>query len=519
MRRLLPQIRASIDDATISLGYYRSSSTARFTASENCWQLTVQVEPGPRLLLDGVQVQVLGAPPVQDVFRDLLAAAPLRPGMPLHHGDYEDLKSGLSTQAAENGFFGARFEQAEIALDLQAYTANLNLVFDPGQQFRFGPVTVIEDGLLSEDLIRGLMQVEEGDAYSSSRLAELRQRLDASQYFRQVRVTPQLDAAAAQLVPVTVEVDLRPRHAWTGGLGFTTDTGPRARFSYENRFVNSRGHRLLADSTLSSVRSQLDGSYSMPLADAARQSLNLASGYSIENNDSFQSKRFKLETSLRNETDSGWLQSLFVEFQRDDYLVGTQEDISVLTMPGLSVNKSSADNLINPSSGWKLFAQLRGASDSMLSDASFVQFYGSGKHVFSFGRSRLLSRLELGSTWINVTEELPASLRYFAGGDQSIRGYQFRALGPLNEAGEVSGGKQLVVGSLEYDFLVRNNWRVAVFADSGNAFNSNSDFDWRSSAGIGVRWLSPIGPVRFDLAHPLNGDESFRFHITMGPDL
>lgn len=519
LRRLLPQVRAEVQQAATALGYYKSTSTAGFTRVEACWQLTVEVAPGPRVLLDSVQLQVLGSETVQGLFGSLLASAPLRSGQPLHHGDYEELKNGLSTLAADNGFFAARFDQAEIAVDLQAYTADITLVFAPGPQFRFGELSIVNSDRLSEDLIRGLMQVQTGDPYSSSRLAELRQRLDASQYFRQVRVSPQLDAANGQAVPVTVELELRPRHAWTGGLGFTTDTGPRARFSYENRYVNSLGHKLLVDSTLSTVRSQVDGSYRIPLEDAARQSLNLAAGYSVEDNDSFESKRLKLETALRNETDSGWLQSLFVEFQRDDYLVGTQQDISVLTMPGASINKSSADDLINPSRGWKLLAQVRGASDSLLSDTSFVQFYGSGKHVISFGRSRLLSRLELGATWIDAAEELPASLRYFAGGDQSIRGYDFRSLGPLNDDGEVIGGKQLVVGSLEYDFLVRNNWRVAVFADSGNAFNRNSDFDWQTSAGIGLRWLSPIGPVRVDLAHPLDGDESFRLHITMGPDL
>src|SRR5690606_21367414 len=127
---------------------------------------------------------------------------------------------------------------------------------------------------------------------------------------------------------------------------------------------------------------------------------NFATGYSVDNNDSFESKRFKLETSLRNETRSGWLQTAFVEFLHDDYVVGGQEETSILTMPGISLSRTVADDLINPSNGWKLFTQLRGATDTLMSDTSFVQFYGTAKHVFSFGRSRLLSRLEMGATWI-----------------------------------------------------------------------------------------------------------------------
>jgi len=520
LRRLLPQVRRDITGAATALGYYQSSSEVRFGAGDSCWQLEININPGPRVVLETVTVAVISADPaVQAVFADILRATPLQPGSPLHHGQYEDLKNALSSRAADNGFFAARFEQAELALDLQANTASVQLQFDPGPPFRFGALSIGHDGILADDVIRGLMPVKEGDFYSSMRLAELRQQLDASQYFRQVRVSPQLGAATGQSVPVDVELEMRPRHAWTGGLGFTTDTGPRARLSYENRFLNSRGHRLLVDSVLSKVRSQVDGNYAVPLQLESWQTLNFAGGYSFENNDSFESKRFKLETSLRNETANGWLQSLFVDLQRDDYIVGTQEDISVLTMLGFSLSKSTADNLINPSTGWKLFTQLRGATEGLLSDSTFVQFYGSGKHVMSFGRGRLLTRFETGATWIDETEDLPASLRYFAGGDQSIRGYDFRSLGPLDENGEVRGGKQLVVGSLEYDYLVRNNWRVAVFADSGNAFSAKNDLELEHSVGLGLRWLSPIGPVRVDLAHPINADESFRLHITMGPDL
>lgn len=519
LQRLLPQVTRNVTDAANAIGYYHTESTAQFSAGENCWELTLTVTPGPRAVLASVDLQVRGEPDVQGYFRDILEDTPVRSGAPLHHGEYESLKDALSARAADNGFFGARFEQAEVALNLENNTAATTLIFDPGLQFRIGEITVTRDGNLRDELIDGLMPVSEGDYYSSASLADLGQRLDASQYFRQVRVSPLLGEAVDQTVPLQVELSMRPRHAWTAGLGFATDTGPQARLSYENRFVNSRGHKLQASTVVSGVRAQVDTGYVIPLRDAARQSLNFAGGYSFDNNESFESKRLKGEVGVRNENSSGWLQRVFLEFQRDEYIIDVEEATSVLSMLGGSLSKTRADNLINPTAGWKFFTQIRGATENLLSDTAFVQLDVSGKYVFGFGRSRLLTRLDLGATWIDATEELPASLRYFAGGDQSIRGYDFRTLGPLNENGEVSGGKQLVVGSLEYDFMVRNNWRVAVFADSGNSFNSTSEFEFRHSAGIGIRWLSPIGPVRVDLAYPINAEESFRLHVTMGPDL
>lgn len=519
LQRLVPQITRNVTDASNSLGYYHTESAAQFNAGENCWELTLMVTPGPRAVLASVDLQVRGEPDVQAYFSDILADTPVRSGAPLHHGDYETLKDALSARAADNGFFGARFEQAEVALDLQSNTAATTVIFDPGLQFRIGEITVVRDGNLSDALIDGLMQIDQGDYYSSASLADLGQRLDASQYFRQVRVSPLLGEASQQSVPLRVELSMRPRHAWTAGLGFATDTGPQARLSYENRFVNSRGHKLEASAVVSGVRAQVDTDYVIPLRDAARQSLNFAGGYSFDDNESFENRQLKVEAGLRNENSSGWLQRVFLQMQRDQYIIDVEEATSVLSMLGASLSRTRADNLINPTSGWKFFTQVRGATENLLSDTSFVQLDVSGKYVFGFGRSRLISRLDVGATWIDATEELPASLRYFTGGDQSIRGYDFRTLGPLNENGEVIGGKQLVVGSLEYDFMVRNNWRVAVFADSGNSFNSTSEFEFRHSAGIGIRWLSPIGPVRVDLAHPIDSEESFRLHVTMGPDL
>lgn len=518
LRRFLPDTRREIETAGNALGYYHITSEVAFRPGEDCWQLDIALTPGPRIVLDSVQISVDAPPEIREIFSDLLQTDTLRPGRPLHQGQYESFKRALNIRAVDRGFMAAAFSRSEIALDLIDNSADIELVFTPGPQFLFGDFDIRKEGDLSYDLVDRLIRVDLDDGYSTTALADVQRRLEGSQYFDRVRLTPRFDPSS-QTVPVQVELGMRPRHAWTGGLGFATDTGPRARLSYENRYVNSRGHRLQASMMVSAVQSQIDGGYTIPLWDPSRQSLNFATGYNVEDNESFESKRFKLETSVRNETSSGLLQTAFVSFQRDDYVVDVQEDVSLLSILGVSLAKTRADNPIDPSFGWKVFAQLQGATDTLLSDTSFMQLYGSAKYILGLGSMRLLTRVESGATWVDETVNLPASLRYFAGGDQSLRGYDYRALGPLNERGEVVGGKQILVGSVEVDFRVRNSWRVAVFADSGNAFNDRKDFDFRHSVGVGLRWLSPIGPVRVDVAHPIDAGESFRLHITMGPDL
>jgi translocation and assembly module TamA len=171
-----------------------------------------------------------------------------------------------------------------------------------------------------------------------------------------------------------------------------------------------------------------------------------------------------------------------------------------------------------PTRGWRLFGQFSGAHENLLSDISFAQIYGSAKLVHQFGPGRLLIRGEGATTLADEVLELPFSVRFFTGGDLSVRGYQFGELGATNKEGEVVGGKHLLVGSIEYDFRVRGNWIAAAFFDTGNSFGDFGNMKLKQSAGLGIRWLSPIGPIRFDAARGLN-DGGFRFHITMGPDL
>jgi len=518
LERLRSQVTANVVRAGQALGYYRLSESTRFEQGEGCWQLQITVTPGDRMMVSEVSIDLPERAGIQEVFGDVVADLPELADAPLHHGRYESVKNALSAAAVENGFFGASFERAEIRVDMDAYTAAIDIAFEPGTRYNFGEIRVQPVPGFSTAFIDSLILLAPGQPYSSSDLLEQRAQLDDTQYFRQITITPQLSSATNQSVPVDVILVPRLRHAYSTGIGFTTDSGPRVRAAYENRYINTRGHRFDSDLALSSVRSQANMGYTIPLNEPLTTNLKFNTGYITENTDTYDSDRFKLEAAYLRESSSGWLETWSVDYLRDDYVLDAQEDTSTLAMPGYSLAKTATDDFINPSKGWRLFGQIRGATDSVISTTSFVQLYASSKGIISIGPGRFLTRFEAGTTWIDDAQELPASLRYFAGGDQSIRGYKYQSLGPRNDNEEVIGGKHLLVGSVEYDFPVSNNWRAAMFYDGGNAFSSE-EFDWKQSVGIGVRWMSPIGPIRADLAHALSDEGGFRLHITMGPDL
>ena len=518
LERLRSQVMGDVQRGGHALGYYRLTASLQFSRVDTCWQLQVSVAPGARIPVNEVSINLPDEPGNNEVFGEILAELPDLAGQPLHHGEYESVKNALSAAAVENGFFSARFDRSEIQVDLVSYSADIIIDFVPGPRYRFGVIRVAPVPGFSTAFIEDMILLETGQPYSSAALLEQRTQLDETRYFRQITISPQLAQANNQSVPVLVELVPRLRHAWSTGLGFTTDTGPRVRAAYENRYINTRGHRLDSDVALSGVRSQANLGYTIPLDDPLHTSLNVSAGYITEDTDTYRSDRYKAETAYRRESSSGWLETYSIDYQRDDYVIDLQEDTSTLAMLGYSLSKRLADDFINPSKGWRLFGQVRGATDSIISDTTFVQLYTSAKGIISVGQGRFITRLEAGTTWIDDAGELPVSVRYFAGGDQSIRGYKYQSLGPTNDNDEVIGGKHLLVGSVEYDFPVRNNWRAALFYDGGNAFSSQ-EFDWKQSVGIGVRWLSPIGPIRADLAHALSDEGGFRLHITMGPDL
>ena len=131
----------------------------------------------------------------------------------------------------------------------------------------------------------------------------------------------------------------------------------------------------------------------------------------------------------------------------------------------------------------------------------------------------MLGRIGGGATATDTFDKIPPSLRFFAGGDQSVRGYSYESLSPENDDGELLGGQHMLTASAEYQRRVTGNWWGATFVDTGNAFNAWWPEELKTGAGVGIRWISPVGPVRFDIAHPFDNEEdAWRLHFAIGPE-
>jgi translocation and assembly module TamA len=524
IRRLHARGEAEIATALQPFGYYRPDVQATLSRDGATWVARYDVDPGPPLEVTTLDVRVEGEGQGDPWFQRDVREFPLQKGEPLYHPDYEGGKQRFVDDAASHGYLDADFQTSEMRVDLDAYTADVVVHFTTGPRYRFGPVTFNQD-FLDPDLLRGYVTFKQGEILDMDELLQMQNALSDSPYFQRVEVLPRRDLAQGVEVPIEVNLTPSKHQRWSAGAGYGTDTGPRGTVALELRRINRHGHRGNVEIRGSQIEKSGQAQYQIPGAYPRTDVLTFSLGYSDLRTDTSESKSSLVGLGL-TQARGEWREALALNLQREDFEVGLDEGRSELLIPQATWTRVRADDRISTTHGDRVEFTLRGADESLVSNASFLQASAQGKLIRSFAdRFRFITRLQVGHTETDQLRELPPTIRFFAGGDQSVRGYGFQELGPLDEAGNVIGGEDLLTGSveLEYRFLEKwlflEKWGVAVFYDTGNAMRSFSG-SLEEGAGVGLRWVSPIGPIRADAAWALTEPGTpVRFHLTVGPDL
>jgi translocation and assembly module TamA len=315
-----------------------------------------------------------------------------------------------------------------------------------------------------------------------------------------------------------VNLTQKKQNRYTAGVGYGTDTGPRLKLGWDKRF-SSQGHRMSASAKLSPVLSTLSTHYIMPHFRKKEAELSFNTTLLYENTDTSKSSSINSGINYRHKR-WGWDEIASLNYLYENFKISDTEKTSKLLIPSIGWSKIVTDNPSYTTKGYRLGLNVRGAVESFITDTSFIQVNLKGKYINSFwDNGRIILRGNIGLSEVTDFDRLPTSLRYFAGGDNSIRGFDYEDLGPRDEKGNVIGGKHLMVGSVEYQHRITENWSLAGFFDGGNAFNKfGGEIEY--GTGFGVRWLSPVGLVGIDLAVGISEpDLPIRFHIVIGPDL
>jgi len=288
-------------------------------------------------------------------------------------------------------------------------------------------------------------------------------------------------------------------------------------------FARMKHLSFASDLRLSPVESSLTADYRIPGREPRTETFSFGARLLHEDTDTAKSDSASLifQQLLKG---GAWNQARFVEFLHERSVVAGRETTANLLMPGIDFDRTVADDVLRTYRGYRANVRLQGAYEGIVSTATLLQLRAGAKGIRRLGRKggRLTARLDAGATIGDSIGDLPASLRFFAGGDNSVRGYRYESLGPVDDTGQVEGGRHLLTGSLEYEhpvFRDHDDWWAGAFVDAGNAFDTDR-IHLKVGYGVGVRWYSPVGRLRFDLAFPEDTSrDSWRIHFGLGADL
>jgi len=522
VRRLYRRADQEIRGALEVYGYYAATIDKELALDRQtgCWRATFSVKRGPRVRLRNVSLGVSGAGQADARLTGVLRNPDLAPGAGLNQRAYDELKASVATLAQRRGYFEGRFVASRIDVYPEALAADITLDYASGERYRFGPVT-LDQSVVDAQLALRYVEFKPGEPYDADRLNELYTDLLTGGYFQNVelrttpRPAPDLDVA------LTIVLTAAPPRTWTTGIGYATDTGPKLRLGYLNRRLNTKGHQLEFTSSVSPILGESTVSYRLPTGKPRDEWLSVDTGYKYENPEDSRSAEFRLGVKQVKRRRDNWRETRFVDYILESFNVAGDKGNSSLVLPGISWVNQPLLLPSRPRGGYRLNFTAKGTDEVLGSSTAFMQLSTASKTILPlWSTARLLLRGEAGWTIKQDFKELPFSVRYFAGGDSSVRGYDYKSLGPLDVDGKVVGGSDTLVGSIEFDQRVFGNWSVAAFFDAGNAFDTFSNLALKKSVGAGIRWYSPLGPIRFDVAVPLDdAPDSFRIHITLGPDL
>ncbi|AXA85104.1 hypothetical protein DCD74_10785 [Lysobacter oculi] len=537
VRRLDYLLETAQDEAREALepfGHYSPTVNVRQSGDANALVVTLDIDPGAPVRVRREDVRISNEGGDDRYMKEELAAFAPKPGEVFTHPEYEASKARITRRLAERGYFDADFTARRVEVTRAENAADIDLAWDSGLRYDMGEVSFVQapKEIIDPGLLEKLIYWQEGEYYHQGRLDRLRKSLVSLDYFSRIDIDPRPQDAVDYLVPVTVTLTPAKRSVYNLGLSFGTDSGAGFTAGMERRYLNRRGHKALAQLDWAQKRKTLTLQYRVPafrwLDGWYTGSLQAAD----EQNDYIDTRRLEFVASRSGEINRYLtaIASLHALRERWAYEVdgnGSGEPLynyATYTYPSLRAEYIDADDRLFPRDGRGATLMLRGGVAGAGSDANFAQLHAGVRWFKGLGkRNRLLVRGEVGHTWTDSLVDIPPSLRFYAGGDRSIRGYGWREVGPRIDGSDrgrmyAIGAKNVVTGSVEFERYFTPTWGAAVFVDSGSAFNNRPD--WRTGVGIGARWKSPVGPIRIDIARGLDQpDSSFQLYIGLGADL
>jgi len=506
-------------------GYYGAGIEVEIDSESKPVLISFKVHEGPPYLLGSVDFQVVEYGKDEDLELPGGKEIGLRLNEPLRSRAVLDAEKKLLHHMRRKGFPFPRVTERKVIVDHATRSVSVGFSLNPGPKAWFGKTTVIGLTSVNESLVRGEIPWQEGDLFNADRLDEFRNILMGLGLFASVRVITDESPDEKGWLPVTAVVTERKHRSIGAGLGYRTDERLLARLTWEHRNIFHGAERLSLAAKVSGFTKSAEAGFKKPYFLREDQTLRLSFRMAEDEPDAYMSRNLTtsgvLERNLTREIKAG--AGLAFKLSEVEQLE-EEEKFRLLYLPSY-LEWDSSDRLLDPTSGGRLTLLVAPYLDMRNVEFGFLKTQMSATRYVPVSRTPgviLAGRLGLGSLSGTDLFSVPADERFYAGGGGSIRGYSYQSVGPLVE-GQPTGGRSLLEVSLELRLELTSRWGLVGFLDGGNVYERTApDFSepllW--GTGVGFRYFTPVGPLRFDVAVPLDRrpeiDDHFQIYVSLG---
>ena len=518
LERLVAEARKATIEALAAEGYFSPEVRAdieRRSAREALVRLVVR--PGTVTNVRGVDLQFQGR-----VLEDAEGAKRidvvketwrLTPGEPFTQEAWEEAKADALSRLARGRYAAASIVDSEAKVDPGQHRADLKLKLDSGPVFHAGPTVVGGLQRYPASVVVNLNPFERGQPYDAQKLESYQRRLLESGYFNAVQFSIDPDPASAEAAPLNVTVVEAPSQRIDTGIAFSTDTRLGLTVDYTNSNVFDSAWRFRPRLNLNSKEQGLNAALDTP---PRRGGVWNTYSTRLERRDiAGQVTREAVAAFAHNwgleRTPSQVTLSSHFEQQR---VAGSTTENNFAVFAGYRRTFRTTDDLVSPRRGL-LGTFETGMAVPGLNTRDFARVRTRVNWLVPYGRRNdILVRGEAGAVLARARTGIPSSFLFRTGGDQTLRGYAFETIG-VPQGTAIVGGRYLALASVEYTRWITDDLGAAVFVDAGDAFDQRRDFDLAVGYGIGLRWRSPVGPLRADVAYG-EREKNVKLHFSVG---
>lgn len=500
-------------------GYFDTSVVITPTRHEDkrIVDQVVEISEGPQYILEGIELIL---PQDEDWRQALMQQMQMEIGQPILIAEYGDSKDAVLEFLANNGYPLAQI-QGQLLVYHDTRQAHARLLVEIGPRVEFGPLTIESQGKVSHEFIEDKILFTEGQLFSAQVLKDTQQRLIGTGLLSSATFTPLFEQMQDNQVPIVLQWEEAPPHALSLGLGWGTEDEFRVQVYQVNRNLLNLNDTLTFQGKYSAIYNGLTGLWHIPFKNF---SFDLQGGARQNDNEGYNDNSLFINPSLTFTPWKNWglnigynaqlfkMRELKSSVPDPDYY---DENVFINTVP-ISLFYDSRDSILNPTKGVYAQARVQIASKALGSDVSFIEPSINISQVIPLSWERWYLAWRAHASVLFPTEDtqrIPMYARYFLGGSQSVRGFRYQNLGPLDSGSRPLGGEAMLETSLELRFPLIGELGGVVFVDAGNAYETYYDLSdgVRFSSGVGLRYNTPLGPVRLDFGYILNPPENYDY--------